>query len=59
MVTYRWKHFPPTEMWSFWKAERKFHPSVIAVFREAAAAKDLKERLKDTDIRIDRNGKVH
>lgn len=33
------------------KQARKFHPSVIAVFREAAA-KDLKERLKDTDIRI-------
>ncbi len=33
------------------KQARKFHPSVIAVFREAAA-KDLKERLKDTNIRI-------
>ena len=33
------------------KQARKFHPSVIAVFREAAA-KELKERLKDTDIRI-------
>ena len=20
MVTYRWKHFLPTEMWSFWKS---------------------------------------
>ena len=30
---------------------RKFKPSVIAVFREDAA-KDLKERLKDMNIRI-------
>ena len=33
------------------KQARKFHPSVIAVFREDAA-KELKERLKDLNIRI-------
>ena len=33
------------------KQARKFKPSVIAVFREDAA-KELKERLKDMNIRI-------
>lgn len=33
------------------KQARKFHPSVVAVYREEAA-KELRERLKDTDIRV-------
>ena len=39
-------------MWTFSRNRpRKFKPSVIAVFREDAA-KELKERLKDMNIRI-------